>query len=117
MRRIALRDADGTLRIVANGAIQIVSNMTRDWSQVTLHVTADYSENSDRVVQIIKDVASEFYNDPSFHDDMVSEPDVPGIERATGQEGDYLMTVKVRPSQHYPVARELRTRINTPFAY
>ncbi len=115
MRRTTLRDSDGTLHIVPNGAIQIVSNMTRDWSQVTLHVTADYSENSDRVVQIIKDVASEFYNDPAFHDDMVAEPDVPGIERVTGQEVDYLMTVKVRPGQQYAVARELRRRIKTAF--
>jgi len=38
MRRTTLRDADGTLHIVPNGSIQIVSNMTRDWSQVTLHV-------------------------------------------------------------------------------
>ena len=35
MRRTTLRDADGTLHIVPNGSIQIVSNMTRDWSQVT----------------------------------------------------------------------------------
>jgi len=115
MRRTTLRDGDGTLHIVPNGAIQIVSNMTRDWSQVTLHVTADYSENSDRIVQVLKDVASEFYNDPQFRDDMVAEPDVPGIERVTGQEVDYLMTVKVRPGQQYAVARELRRRIKTAF--
>jgi len=30
--------------------------MTRDWSQVTLHVTADYSENSDRVVELLAGV-------------------------------------------------------------
>ena len=52
MRRTTLRDSDGTLHIVPNGSIQIVSNMTRDWSQVTLHVAADYSENSDRVVEV-----------------------------------------------------------------
>src|SRR5205807_2766232 len=47
MRRTTLRDGDGTLHIVPNSVIQIVSNMTRDWSQVTLHVAADYTENSD----------------------------------------------------------------------
>src|SRR6266403_917186 len=71
MRRTTLRDADGTLHIV--------SNMTRDWSQVTLHVATDYSENSDRVVELLQEVAKEFYNDPAFKDDLVAEPQVPGI--------------------------------------
>src|SRR5260221_14372865 len=101
MRRTTLRDADGTLHIVPNGSIQIVSNMTRDWSQVTLHVAADYSENSDRVVELLVEVAKDFYNDPAFKDDLVAEPQVPGIERVRGNEVDYLMLVKVRPGKQY----------------
>lgn len=115
MRRTTLRDADGTLHIVPNSAIQIVSNTTRDWSQVTLHVAADYSENSDRVVQLMEQVAKEFYNDPAFKDDVVAEPQVPGIERVRGNEVDYLMLVKVRPGKQYNVARELRRRIKACF--
>jgi small conductance mechanosensitive channel len=115
MRRTTLRDSDGTLHIVPNGAIQIVSNMTRDWSQVTLHVAADYSENSDRVVELLKEVAKDIYNDPALQDDLVAEPQVPGIERVRGNEVDYLMLVKVRPGKQYNVARELRRRIKTCF--
>ncbi|HEY6273022.1 MAG TPA: mechanosensitive ion channel domain-containing protein, partial [Terriglobales bacterium] len=44
MRRTSLRDADGTFHVVPNGAIQIVSNLTRDWSQVALQVVVDYAE-------------------------------------------------------------------------
>src|SRR5215469_3192264 len=51
MRRTVLRDGDGTVHIVPNGNMQIVSNTTRDWNQVTLHVAVDYSEDSDHVVQ------------------------------------------------------------------
>ena len=115
MRRTILRDADGTLHVVPNGSIQIVSNMTRDWSQVTLHVAVDYSENSDRVISLLQEVAKDFYNDSAFHDDVVAEPSVPGIERVIGNEVDYLMLVKVRPGQQYRVARELRRRIKLCF--
>ena len=115
MRRTILRDADGTLHIVPNGAIQIVSNTTRDWSQVTLHVATDYSENSDRVVELLKEVAKDIYNDPALKDDLVAEPQVPGIERVRGNEVDYLMLVKVRPGRQYNVARELRRRIKACF--
>jgi small-conductance mechanosensitive channel len=115
MRRTTLRDGDGTLHIVPNGSIQIVSNMTRDWSQVTLHVATDYSENSDRVVEVLKELAKDIYNDSAFKDDIVAEPQVPGIERVRGNEVDYLMLVKVRPGKQYNVARELRRRIKDTF--
>lgn len=115
MRRTILRDSDGTLHIVPNGSIQIVSNTTRDWSQVTLHISADYSENSDRVVEVLTEVAKEIYNDPAFKDDVVAEPQVPGIERVRGNEVDYLMLAKVRPGKQYNIARELRRRIKVCF--
>jgi small conductance mechanosensitive channel len=99
LRRTTLRDGDGTLHIVPNSAIQIVSNTTRDWSQVTLH----------------KEIATEIYNDPTLKGDVVAEPQVPGIERVRGNEVDYLMLVKVRPGKQYGVARELRRRIKVCF--
>lgn len=115
MRRTTLRDADGTLHIVPNSSIQIVSNATRDWSQVNLHVSVDYSENSDRVVTLLKEVAESFFNDADYKQDIVAEPQVHGIERVRGQEVDYLVTVKVRPGKQYGVAREMRRRIKTCF--
>jgi small conductance mechanosensitive channel len=115
MRRTTLRDADGTLHVVPNGNIQIVSNMTRDWSQIALHIAVDYNENSDKVVQTLREVAQSFYNDPAFHEDAVAAPEVPGIERVTGQEVDYLMLAKVRPGKQYGAARELRRLIKTAF--
>ncbi len=115
MRSTTLRDADGTLHIVPNGAIQIVSNMTRDWSQVSLHVAVDYSEDSERVMELLQEVAQEFGDDAEFKKDVVSEPVVPGIERVHGREVDYLMTVKVRPGSQHSVSRELRRRIKACF--
>jgi small conductance mechanosensitive channel len=115
MRRTVLRDADGTLHIVPNGTIQIVSNTTRDWSQATLHVAVDYTESSDRIVGLLQEIAKDFYGDPSFKDDIVAEPQVHGIERVRGTEVDYLITVKVRPGKQYGVSRELRRRIKECF--
>jgi moderate conductance mechanosensitive channel len=111
IRRTSLRDGDGTLHIIPNGIIQIVSNMTRDWSQVALQVAVDYAEDSDRVVKLLKQVACEFYEDEVFKPGIVAEPEVPGIDRVRGQEVDYLVLVKVRPGKQDAVARELRRRI------
>src|SRR5581483_11833607 len=113
--RTVLRDADGTVHTIPNSTIQIVSNMTRDWTQISLHVSAAYSEPSDKVISTLKEVALDIWNDPSFHDMLVAEPEVPGIDKVSGQEVDYLMLAKTRPGKQLPVTRELRRRIKECF--
>jgi small-conductance mechanosensitive channel len=115
LRRTTLRDADGALHIVPNSEIKIVSNLTRDWAQIALHIATDYKENSDRVVELLKQVASDVYNEPDYASLLVAEPEVPGIERVSPGEVDYLMLVKTKPGQQYAVTRELRRRIKDCF--
>lgn len=115
LRRTVLRDGDGTVHIVPNSEIKVVSNMTRDWNQVALQVSVSYSEPSDRVIGLLKEVASEVRNDPRFSDQIVAEPEVPGIDKVAGDEVDYLLLVKTRPGSQVPVARELRRKIKECF--
>lgn len=115
LRRITLRDADGSVHMIPNSQITIVSNLTRDWTQVALHISVDYKENSDRVVDLLKQISREVFSDPKFQEALVSEPQVPGIDRVSGEEVDYLMLVKTRPGQQFGVSRELRRRIKECF--
>ncbi|HZR31963.1 MAG TPA: mechanosensitive ion channel family protein [Terriglobales bacterium] len=115
MRRTNLRDDDGTLHVVPNSEIHIVSNLTRDWAQVALHISVAYTENSERVLKLLQEVGEELRNDPNFRDDIVAQPEVPGIERVSNGEVDYLMLVRTRPGRQYAVSRELRRRIKASF--
>lgn len=115
LRTTVLRDETGAVHTVPNSAFQIISNMTRDWAQVALHVSVDYSESSDRVIGLLKQVGNDLQNDPQYGQYIVGEAQVPGIERVNGSEVDYLMVVKVRPGKQYDVRRELRRRIKECF--
>jgi small conductance mechanosensitive channel len=115
LRRTVLRDADGTLHNVPNGQITLVSNLTRDWTQLALHISTGYKENSDRVVALLKEVAVELWHDSAFAGAIVGEPVVPGIEKVSAEEVDYLMLVKTKPGEQYAVSRELRRRIKECF--
>ncbi len=115
LRRTVLRGDDGALHSLPNSQITIVSNLTRDWAQVQLHVAAAYGENSDRIIQMLQEVASEVRNDPQFAESVVADPQVPGIERVSAGEVDYLLLVKTRPGAQYAVSRELRRRIKQRF--
>jgi small conductance mechanosensitive channel len=82
---------------------------------VSLHVTVDYAEPSEKIINILREVGVQVYTEPGFHEQMVAEPEVPGIERVSGSDVDYLMLVKVLPGQQYRVSRELRRRIKEAF--
>lgn len=115
LRATVLRDDQGALATVPNSKIDIVSNLTRDWAQVALHVSVAYTENTDKVIEVLKEVGADLRNDPSFAELLVSDPQVPGIERVSGNEVDYVMLVKTRPGAQYAVTRELRRRIKECF--
>lgn len=115
LRRTVLRDDDGTLHTVPNSQITIVSNTTRDWSQLALRVVVAYSEPSDRVVKLLERIGDEVRHNPAFADDIVSDIQVPGIDRVGNGEAEYLMLIKTRPNKQYGVTRELRRRIKDVF--
>jgi len=115
LRRTTLRDETGAVHTVPNSEIKIVSNLTRDWAQVALHVSVDYRENSDRILELLQQVGNELRTAPDYAALLVADPQVPGIERVAGGEVDYLMLVKTRPGQQYAVSRELRRRIKECF--
>jgi small conductance mechanosensitive channel len=115
LRMTVLRDEDGTVHLVPNSAVQIVSNTTRDWAQFALRVTVAYSEASDRIIKLLKEVGEEIRHDPDYEADIVSDIQVPGIDRVGSGEAEYLMLIKTRPGKQYPVSREMRRRIKACF--
>ena len=115
LRNTVLRDEDGTVHVVPNSAIQIVSNATRDWSQLALRVTVAYSEPSDKIVSLLKQIGADLRNSETFSQDIVSDIDVPGIDRVGNGEAEYLVLIKTRPNKQYAVSREMRRRIKEVF--
>jgi small-conductance mechanosensitive channel len=115
LRRTVLRDADGTIHTVPNSTIQVVSNLTRDWTQVSLQVSVAYGVDSDQVIAVLKQVGTELASDSKFADLIVATPEVPGIDKVSGTSVDYLMLVKTKPGAQFAVKRELQRRIKTSF--
>ncbi len=116
LRRTVLRADDGAQYTVPSSQITVVSNLTRDWTQLAMHISVAYGADSDRVIQLLKEVADEVAGDPQFADMIVAKPEVPGIEKVSGSEVDYLLLLKTRPRMQAAVSRELRRKIKACFA-
>jgi small conductance mechanosensitive channel len=115
LRRTVLRDADGTVHTVPSSDIQVVSNLTRDWTQVNLQVSVAYAVDSDKVIGLLKQVGDELQHDPEFAGMIVATPQVAGVDKVSGNAVEYLMTVKTTPGSQYSIKRELQRRIKTVF--
>ncbi|HLI75987.1 MAG TPA: mechanosensitive ion channel domain-containing protein [Acidobacteriaceae bacterium] len=115
LRCTKLRDGDGTLYIVPNSQIATVSNLSRDFSVASLALSVSSREDPDRVVALLKQLAAEVRADGAFKDVLLSDPDVPGVDRIAGREVTYPINVRVQVNQRDGVLRELRRRILLAF--
>jgi moderate conductance mechanosensitive channel len=111
LRVTMLRDFDGTLHIIPNGNIQLVSNKSRGWARAIVDVRVAYGEDVDRLRGTLEDVFSEIRQDELLRDWIYEGPSVLGMETLS----DYAKVVRVvadtRPSKRWDVERVLRERI------
>jgi small-conductance mechanosensitive channel len=115
LRVVVLRDVHGVVHIVPNGQITKVSNLTRSWARVVLDVGVAYKEDPDRVMEVLRDLGKELYDDPEWKPLLVGEVEVPGIETFGESSVSIRVMVKTLPLKQWDVAREMRRRIKLRF--
>jgi small conductance mechanosensitive channel len=111
LRVVMLRDLDGTVHIVPNGQIVTVSNKTRGWSRAVVDVSIGYDADIDVALEVIRDEATKFANDPIHAAKFDAPPEVVGVQSL----GDYAVAVRVlmrtHPGLQWEVSREFLRRI------
>jgi len=116
LRITTLRAFDGTLHVIPNGNIQVVSNKSRGWARAIVDVRVAYGEDVQRVRETLDELFEELKTEPAMRDWLMAGPSVLGIETL----GDYGQVVRVvaetRPSKRFDTERVLRERISARLA-
>lgn len=111
LRVTTLRAFDGSLHLVPNGNIQLVSNRSRGWARAIVDVRVAYGEDVERVRGILDGLFEEVRSDAELDDWIKEGPSVLGIETLS----DYALVIRVvaetRPSKRLTTERVLRERI------
>ena len=115
LRRTLVRDAEGALHTIPNGEIRIVANLTRDWRQILLDVSVSDSENVERILRLLENVAEEMRRHPELGSALLEPPKVLGVERISPTQTDIRMQLKTQAERKDEVARELRRKIKACF--
>ena len=115
LRMTVLRDLTGNVHFIRNGKIDIVTNMTKDYSRYVFEIGVAYRENVDEVIEVIKKVDEEMRNDPEYKDDILEPIEVLGLD----QFGDSALIIKARnktkPIQQWRIARGFNGRLKKKF--
>jgi len=115
LRTTLLRDVEGTVHVVPNGSIAVVSNRTRGWSRALLDVGVAYREDIDHCFEILRQVGGDMERDATFGPKLVEPFEYPGVE-ALGDSAVLLrLMARTRPGEQWTVARELRRRVKKAF--
>jgi small-conductance mechanosensitive channel len=115
MRTVVLRDSTGAVHIFQNGKISTLANLTKDWSAEVMDVGVAYKEDTDRVVEVMRDVAETMQGDDAFRESMLEPIEVFGVDAFKESSVVIKARIKTRPSDQWRVAREYRRRLKKAF--
>ncbi len=103
------------MHVIPNGAIVVVTNMTKQWSRYVLDIGVAYKEDVDEVMAVLKEVGDEMAATPEYSSIITAPLEVFGVQDF----GDSAVVIRVRfttvPMQQWAVAREFRRRVKKAF--
>lgn len=115
LRMVILRDLAGNVHYIRNGNIDIVTNMTKEFSRYVFNVGVAYREDIDEVIAVMKEVHAELREDPDFKDDIIEDLEVLGLDKFD----DSAVVIKARtttkPIRQWKVGREYNRRLKKAF--
>lgn len=115
LRMTILRDLQGSVHYVRNGHIDVVTNMTKEYSFYLFEIGVAYRENVDEVIEVVREIDEELRNDPEYRDDILEPLEVLGLDKF----GDSAVIIKARtktmPIKQWRVGREFNRRMKKKF--
>lgn len=115
LRTIVLRDLEGVVHTIANGEIRTLANRTKDFSYYIIDVGVSYDDDTDRIVDAVRDAARELMQDPGYAASILEPLDVLGVDAFKESEVTLRVRIKTLPLKQWEVGRELRRRIKKTF--
>ena len=115
IRKVQMRDLDGTVYTVPFSEISVVSNLTKEYSYYLMDIGIAYREDPDEVIGYLREIDEEMREDENFKDLILEELHILGVD----QFGDSAIIIKARiktlPIKQWDVGREFNRRMKYKF--
>lgn len=115
LRMTILRDLSGSVHYIRNGQINVVSNLTKEFSCYVFDIGVAYREDVDEVINVIREVGEDLRSDPDYQNDIIEPIEIMGLD----QFADSAVVIKARaktlPLKQWRVGREFNRRLKKKF--
>jgi small conductance mechanosensitive channel len=115
LRTMVLRSQDGAVHVFPNGAITSLSNLTREFSFYVFETGIAYKENTDRVIEVLREIAAGMRDEEEFREFILEPLEVLGVDRFADSSVVIRSRIKTQPGRQWAVGREMNRRIKRRF--
>lgn len=112
LRTTILRDEEGTVHVVPNGAITTLANRSMDFSFYVVSLPLAYGEDTDRATAILQAVADGLQADDAYRPFILEPLEVIGVDAFEETAVRLKVRIKTAPLKQWFVGREFRRRVN-----
>jgi small-conductance mechanosensitive channel len=113
LRITRLRDVNGIVWHVRNGAIDTVGNESQGWARAVIDFPVPYTADLGTIRTLLGNVADALWNDPAWRVVLLDAPEVWGAQEVTSDEVTMRIVARTAPLRQWEVEREMRARVKT----
>jgi len=113
LRITRVRDVNGVVWHIRNGAIETVGNESQGWARAVIDFPVPYEADLSTIMTLLTEVGDGMWHDPAWRSVMLEAPEVWGAQAITGTKVVMRMVAKTAPLRQWGVERELRARLKT----
>ena len=115
IRTIRLRAGDGSIHIVPFSSVTSVTNTNRGIGNAAVSVNVAYTEDTDRVGAVLKEIAAEIRKDPAFKPMIRGDFDLWGVDKLDASMVTIVGQIECTDAGRWPVQREFYRRMKRRF--
>lgn len=112
LRTTILRDEEGTVHVIPNGAITTLANRSMNFSYYVVNLPLAYGEDTDRAAAILREVADGMLREDAFRPFMLEPLEIIGVDGFEENAVRLKVRLKTAALKQWFVGREFRRRIN-----
>ena len=111
LRTTRLRDINGVVWHIRNGALEKVGNESQGWARAVVDVPAPPELDLPDTRRIMEQAAATLWHERRWRKLMLEKPEVWGVQAITDTQVTMRVAAKTLPLRQWEVGRELRERV------
>ncbi len=115
VRITRLRDLDGNLHVIGNGAAQAVTNLSYKYANVNIDIDIAYASNIDNVEEIVNEVGQKMAKSDTWSSSIFEPIQFLRIDGFADNGVRIKSLGRVEPAEQWAVAGEFRRRLKKEF--